>query len=111
MRPGREPTYQYDENKRLVSSTAYVKKQTRDGTWHEIGATAFFNEYCQTYKDKSTGQQKLTQFWAEEIVQATSALECAEALSRYERLSQRNVRHSILKKRCNRQTSYNQMRA
>lgn len=30
------------EKGKLISSTAYVKKQTADGTWHEVAATAFF---------------------------------------------------------------------
>jgi phage recombination protein Bet len=43
--PGREPTYTYDVHGNLVSATAYVKKQTRDGTWHEVSANARFDEY------------------------------------------------------------------
>lgn len=43
--PGRESTYEYDKNGNLVSAIAYVKKQTRDGTWHEVSASADFNEY------------------------------------------------------------------
>ena len=49
--PGREPTYQYDAQGGLVSATAYVKKQTLDGTWHEVPATAFYNEFCQRTKE------------------------------------------------------------
>ncbi len=47
--PGREPTFTYNENGHLVSCTAYIKKQTEDGTWHEVAASAFFQEY---YKPK-----------------------------------------------------------
>jgi phage recombination protein Bet len=43
--PGREPSFEYDKNGNLISATAYVKKQTRDGTWHEVSANASFNEY------------------------------------------------------------------
>jgi phage recombination protein Bet len=43
--PGREPTYHYDDKGNLISATAYVKKQTQDGTWHEVCATAFWGEY------------------------------------------------------------------
>lgn len=52
--PGREPTYIYD-NGRLVSATAYVKKFVR-GEWHEVAATAHFDEYAQKKKvgDKAT---------------------------------------------------------
>lgn len=44
--PGREPTYTYTDKNELVSATAYVKKMTQDGTWHEVAATAFWEEYC-----------------------------------------------------------------
>lgn len=43
--PGREPSFQYDKDGSLLSATAYVKKKTSDGTWHEVSATAFFSEY------------------------------------------------------------------
>jgi phage recombination protein Bet len=43
--PGRETLYNYNEKKELISATAYVKKMSSDGTWHEIGATAFFSEF------------------------------------------------------------------
>lgn len=49
--PGREPSYTYDANGNLESATAYVKKMTKDGTWHEMAATAFFDEYCQRNKE------------------------------------------------------------
>lgn len=49
--PGPEPTFAYDPQGALVSATAYVKKQTSDGTWHNVSATAFFSEYCQRTKD------------------------------------------------------------
>ena len=43
--PGRESTYTYDANGRLFSATSYVKKQTNDGVWHEIGASALMSEF------------------------------------------------------------------
>lgn len=55
--PGRETTYTYDSNNKLLSATAYVKKRTRDGVWHEVAATAFYAEYVQVFK----GQ--VGQFW------------------------------------------------
>lgn len=51
--PGREATHVYKED-RLISSTSYVKKQTKDGTWHEVSVTAYFDEYKPNYK---------SQFW------------------------------------------------
>lgn len=43
--PGREPTFSYDKHGNLESATAFVMKQTRDGTWHEVSANAHFSEY------------------------------------------------------------------
>lgn len=43
--PGRTPSYTYDNEGNIISSTAYVKKLTKDGTWHEISAEAFYSEY------------------------------------------------------------------
>lgn len=47
--PGREPAFQYDEQGRLKSATAYIKKRTPDGVWHEVSATAFYAEYKPAY--------------------------------------------------------------
>lgn len=43
--PGREPTFTYDKQGSLFSATAYVQKQTKDGTWHEVAASAMMSEY------------------------------------------------------------------
>ena len=48
--PGREPVFKYNIDKetgqqKLFSATAYVKKMTTDGIWHEVAATAYFAEY------------------------------------------------------------------
>lgn len=43
--PGKEATFTYDEKTRLHSATAYIKKRTPDGTWHEVSATAYMDEY------------------------------------------------------------------
>ena len=43
--PGRQTSFEYGENKAVVSATAYIKKMTPDGTWHEISATAYMSEY------------------------------------------------------------------
>jgi RecT family protein len=56
--PGRETTFEYKDGQ-LFSATAYVKKQTTDGTWHEFSSTAFLTEYAAYTKDKS-----LTHMWA-----------------------------------------------
>lgn len=49
--PGKETCYSYDGNGNLISATAYIKKQTADGTWHEISSTAFYSEYVATTKE------------------------------------------------------------
>jgi len=56
--PGRATTYEYTNDGKILSATAYVKKQTSDGTWHEVAYTAFFDEYCQKTKDSTP-----TKFW------------------------------------------------
>src|SRR5271157_3864653 len=44
--PGKETTYVYREDgKKILSATAYVMKRTDTGEWHEVAATAFFDEY------------------------------------------------------------------
>ena len=55
--PGKESTFKYD-GKTLVTATSYVKKQTQDGTWHEVAATASYDSYAQTYNGKPNN------FWA-----------------------------------------------
>lgn len=72
--PGREPTYTYDNDKRLISATSYIKKMTPDGTWHEVAATAFFDEYCQRSKDGEP-----MQFWKK--MPHVMLAKCAEALA------------------------------
>lgn len=49
--PGEEPTYVHDTEGRLQSATAYIRKQTKDGTWHTVSASAYMDEYCQKTKD------------------------------------------------------------
>jgi len=67
--PGRESTHQY-KGDRLVSSTSYVKKQTKDGTWHEVSVTAYFDEYKPNYK---------SQFW--DTKPHVMLVKCAESLA------------------------------
>jgi len=43
--PGKQPTYEYNDKGAIMSCTAYVMKKTSDGTWHEVAATAYFDEY------------------------------------------------------------------
>jgi phage recombination protein Bet len=49
--PGPEPTYEYNQEGRLISATSYVKKMTADGTWHTVAASAHIDEYCQRNKE------------------------------------------------------------
>ena len=67
--PGKEPLFQY-KNDSLFSSTAYVKKKTSDGTWHEVSATAFYSEYAPAYTNN---------FWKDKPHVMLS--KCAEALA------------------------------
>lgn len=67
--PGRESTYSY-EGEKLLSATSYVKKQTADGTWHEVAASAYYDEYKPTYSN---------QFW--DSKKHIMLAKCAEALA------------------------------
>jgi len=66
--PGRDPVYSYDEKGGLLSATAYVKKMTPDGVWHDISATAFWAEYSAK-----------TSFW--DKMPHNQLAKCAEALA------------------------------
>lgn len=72
--PGKETEYEYDKEGRLFAATAYVKKQTKDGTWHEISCKAFWSEYVAKTKD---GQP--TSMWASKGHIMLG--KCAEALA------------------------------
>jgi len=65
--PGKESTYCYDENKKLVSATSYIKKMTHDGTWHDVSATCFISEYKPAF----------TSFW--DKMPHVMLAKCAEA--------------------------------
>lgn len=75
--PGPEPTYIHDDKGNLMSATAYIKKQTRDGTWHTVSASAYIDEYCQTFTDKNTGEKKAMGMWGN--MPRTMLSKCAEA--------------------------------
>ena len=72
--PGREPTFTYDKNGNLFSATSYIKKQTKDGTWHEISRTAIWKEYVQTTKEG-----RPTKFW--DKMPHGQLAKCAETLA------------------------------
>lgn len=54
--PGRAPTFE-ERDGALISATAYVLKYVR-GTWHEVAAVAYWDEYAQSYNGK------LSDMWA-----------------------------------------------
>lgn len=71
--PGASPTFVFDEKGALVSATAYVKKMDCKGQWHEIGATAYYEEYVQKFGDK------IGNFWAK--MPRAMLAKCAESLA------------------------------
>ena len=71
--PGREPTFTYDNSGKLRSATAYIKKLAADGSWHEVAATAFYDEYVQLTKEGNP-----TQFWQK--MAHNQLAKCAESL-------------------------------
>lgn len=70
--PGKEPSYTYDAQGKVQSATCYLKKQTTDGTWHEVSATAFWNEYVQSYGGKPSN------FWSK--MPHVMLAKCCEAI-------------------------------
>ncbi len=75
--PGPEPTYTLDNQGHLISATSYIKKMTKDGTWHTVSASAYLDEYCQTTLDRQTGEKKPIGMWAN--MPKTMLAKCAEA--------------------------------
>ncbi len=75
--PGPEPTYSYNQNGELLCATAHIKKLTKDGTWHIVSSSAYIDEYCQTFVDRSTGEKKPMGMWA--TMPKTMLAKCAEA--------------------------------
>lgn len=72
--PGKEPMFEYDSKGKLFKATAFVKKRTDDGIWHEVPAFAYFDEYCQKTKDGSP-----TSMWMK--MPHSQLAKCAEALA------------------------------
>lgn len=72
--PGREATIIEDDSGRVISATAYIKKMTNDGTWHEISSTAYFEEYAGKNKEG-----ELTKFW--KSMPRLMLAKCAESLA------------------------------
>jgi phage recombination protein Bet len=72
--PGKEPKFTYDAEGRLISATSYVKVWRRDG-WHEVAATALYEEYVQT-----TGENKTPVSMWQKMPHSQLA-KCAESLA------------------------------
>lgn len=72
--PGREPTYSYNADGEIISATAYIKKQTPDKTWHEVSATAHWQEYVAKNKEGIP-----TSFWNK--MPHLMLAKCAETLA------------------------------
>jgi len=72
--PGKRPEFTYDKQGKVVSAIAFVRKLTKDGTWHDVEAEAFYEEYVQTtYDGRPMGM------WNKMV--RTMLSKCAEALA------------------------------
>jgi phage recombination protein Bet len=78
--PGREPTFEVSpkDPSHPLSATAYIKKLVANA-WHEVAATARWDEYVQTYFDKGTNRWEPTPFWKR--MPFGQLAKCAEALA------------------------------
>lgn len=80
--PGREPEFVYNTAGKLEKATAFVRKLTNDGTWHDVAASAHFDEYVQMRAvwegEKKVGQEP-NRMWAEK--EHVMLAKCAEALA------------------------------
>ncbi len=72
--PGKDPEYVYNKDGGLVCAKSYVKKQTQDGVWHEVAASAHYCEYAGLNKN---GQPN--SMWATKPRVMLS--KCAEAMA------------------------------
>jgi phage recombination protein Bet len=77
--PGREPTFQYKEDGSILCATAYVKKMTTDGSWHEVAATAFWDEYVQKNYNSVKKIFEPSKFWQQ--MPHGQLAKCAESLA------------------------------
>jgi phage recombination protein Bet len=49
--PGKPTVFHFNEKKQLTGATVFVKKYTKDGTWHDVSATAFLDEYMPSHNN------------------------------------------------------------
>lgn len=70
--PGRDVIFETDDKGKLVKATAYVMKLVA-GTWHEVSASAYYEEYVQRKKDGG-----VSGLWAKPHIMLGK---CAEALA------------------------------
>jgi phage recombination protein Bet len=71
--PGRKAEFTHDEDGRVITATAFVKKMVK-GEWHEVSVEVWFEEYVQTKKDGS-----VTIFWKR--MPHVMLSKCAEAVT------------------------------
>lgn len=76
--PGKAPTFDYREDGTLYSATAYVKKLAGD-VWHEVAATAIYDEYAQGQWNNERTDFKPNRMWQQ--MPHSQLAKCAEALA------------------------------
>ena len=74
-RAGKAPTWTLDKHGKFESATAFIERwDSRTESWHEVSATAFYEEYVQVTKDGSPNSM-----WKK--MPRSQLAKCAEALA------------------------------
>lgn len=75
--PGKEPTFTYDKDAKLVSATSYINKKVGD-RWFEVAATAHYDEYIPRMWDSKEAKWKVVNALWEKMPHVMLA-KCAES--------------------------------
>jgi phage recombination protein Bet len=68
--PGRDTEFTYGKDGKPISAKVFVKKMTRDGTWHEVSATALMSEYGRDRKGQGPVWKELPSVMLEKCAES-----------------------------------------